>query len=123
MGKKLREIAPTDNSYSIVNWSLIITFFFCFSFSNRDSIILHKKQHNQEKTHFCSICFKGFYKASCLTRHMRSHTGERPYICEFCYKSFSQSTTLRQHRDKCTRTPQAGQQQQFSNTTTILPNS
>ena len=30
-----------------------------FRFSNRDSIILHKKQHNQEKTHFCSICLKG----------------------------------------------------------------
>ena len=34
-------------------------FFVYFRFSNRDSIILHKKQHNQEKTHFCSICLKG----------------------------------------------------------------
>ena len=80
-----------------------IPVYFSYRFTNRDSIILHKKQHNQEKTHFCSVCLKGFYKASCLTRHMRSHTGERPYQCEFCNKSFSQSTTLKLHREKCSQ--------------------
>ena len=35
-------------------------------FSNRDSAILHRKQHNNEKTHFCTQCSKEFFKASCL---------------------------------------------------------
>ena len=42
-----------------------------FRFSNRDSIILHQKQHRNERTHFCMVCDKGFFKSSCLTRHMR----------------------------------------------------
>ena len=40
----------------------MIFLIFFFRFSNRDSIILHKKQHNQEKTHFCSICLKGEFQ-------------------------------------------------------------
>ena len=35
-------------------------------FTNRDSAILHRKQHNNERTHFCTECSKGFFKASCL---------------------------------------------------------
>ena len=72
-----------------------------FRFTNRDSIILHRKQHTKQKTHFCSICNKGFYKQSCLSRHQRSHTGERPFQCEYCKKSFSQSTSVKSHKAKC----------------------
>ena len=67
-------------------------------FTNRDSAILHRKQHNNERTHFCSDCGKGFFKASCLQRHMRSHTGEKPYSCEFCGRGFSQVTTVKNHK-------------------------
>ena len=67
-------------------------------FSNRDSAILHRKQHNNERTHFCRDCGKGFFKASCLQRHMRSHTGEKPYNCAFCNRGFSQVTTLKNHK-------------------------
>ena len=74
-------------------------------FTNRDSIILHRKQHTKQKTHFCSICNKGFYKQSCLSRHQRSHTGERPFQCEFCKKSFSQSTSVKAHKAKCSLNP------------------
>ena len=35
-------------------------------FTNRDSAILHRKQHNNERTHWCQDCGKGFFKASCL---------------------------------------------------------
>ncbi len=72
-----------------------------FSFNNRDSIILHRKQHTNSRTHFCVVCNKGFFKASCLNRHMRSHTGERPFRCVTCGKGFSQSTTLKAHQSKC----------------------
>ena len=32
-------------------------------FTNRDSAILHRKKHNNERTHWCG---KGFFRASCL---------------------------------------------------------
>lgn len=59
---------------------------------------------SSQRTHFCQICNKGFYKASCLNRHLRSHTGERPYKCDGCNKGFSQSTTLKAHMAKCNQT-------------------
>ena len=68
------------------------------TFNNRDSAILHRKQHNNERTHFCKDCGKGFFKASCLQRHLRSHTGEKPFHCEFCGKGFSQLTTMKNHK-------------------------
>merc|ERR1712156_699400 len=48
-------------------------------FSNRDSAILHRKQHN----------------------NVRSHTGEKPFNCEFCSRGFSQVTTLKNHKKVC----------------------
>ncbi len=30
-------------------------------------IIFIRKQHNNEKTHICTECGKGFFKASCLS--------------------------------------------------------
>jgi len=60
-----------------------------------------RKQHNNERTHFCNECGKGFFKASCLQRHVRSHTGEKPYSCEFCGRGFSQVTTVKNHKKVC----------------------
>ena len=84
---------------------------FRFRFTNRDSIILHRKQHTNTRTHVCQVCDKGFFKASCLSRHMRSHTRERPFACDGCGKGFSQGSTMKAHRAKCAAVAEANDRQ------------
>ena len=58
--------SPVFSQYEFI-LNLTDLFVVYFRFSNRDSIILHKKQHNQEKTHFCSICLKGEFQLTAST--------------------------------------------------------
>ncbi|CAH0402828.1 unnamed protein product [Chilo suppressalis] len=49
------------------------------------------------KTLYCGICHKTFYKSIQLQNHLRNHRAERRFICTYCNKAFSQSNNLRAH--------------------------
>lgn len=52
---------------------------------------------DDENTHMCTFCGKGFKRRSHLQRHIRLHTGEQPYPCPHCHLRFARSERRNQH--------------------------
>ena len=42
-----------------------------------------------ERPYVCEMCNRAFSQKNTLIRHKRTHSGERPYVCEMCNKAFS----------------------------------
>ncbi|CAL8135629.1 unnamed protein product [Orchesella dallaii] len=63
---------------------------------------IHRKQHNEEKTHKdyrCEICSKAFEYNHKLIRHLLTHNPlrPRPHNCTICQKDFTTFQNLQQH--------------------------
>ena len=61
-----------------------------------DSNLL-KENDLGKKTHFCSVCGKGFKHKGNLPQHMKIHTNQRDHVCTVCGKSFIQKNGLVVH--------------------------
>lgn len=57
----------------------------------------HIRRHNNERTHFCTHCQKGFSTTTELKNHQIVHTKEKNVICEVCQKCFGTRKNLLVH--------------------------
>lgn len=58
----------------------------------------HIRQLPQGESPFkCSYCAKSFTRKEHLTNHVRQHTGESPYRCPYCGKTFTRKEHLTNH--------------------------
>ncbi|XP_028899362.2 zinc finger protein 845-like [Zeugodacus cucurbitae] len=69
--------------------------------SEQRSLDLHLQyaHGNRERVHRCSICSKGFFRASCLKQHYNTHVTEdqKTVPCLECGKTFPDDVELRKH--------------------------
>ncbi|XP_053373438.1 zinc finger protein OZF-like isoform X2 [Mercenaria mercenaria] len=67
------------------------------AFSDKWKLVLHKRNHTNERPYVCEICRKTFKDGSYLNIHIRYHTGARPYACLQCDKTFVQAIDMKRH--------------------------
>ncbi|XP_073517430.1 uncharacterized protein [Phyllobates terribilis] len=67
-------------------------------FTEHDALLIHQRNHVQEKSYLCSSCGKCFKKKSNLMQHQKIHTGEKPFLCSECGKSFTRKADLVKHQ-------------------------
>ncbi|XP_063148793.1 zinc finger protein 22-like [Candoia aspera] len=68
------------------------------SFSERASLVKHKRTYTGEKPHKCSDCGGNFQEMASLIKHEGTHMGKKPYECSKCWKSFRTSSQLKAHK-------------------------
>ncbi|XP_077111344.1 uncharacterized protein LOC143767164 isoform X2 [Ranitomeya variabilis] len=66
-------------------------------FTERDALLIHQRNHVEEKSYLCSSCGKCFKKKSNLMQHQKIHTGEKPFLCSECGKGFTRKADLVKH--------------------------
>ncbi|XP_069608979.1 gastrula zinc finger protein XlCGF26.1-like [Ranitomeya imitator] len=66
-------------------------------FTEPDALLIHQRNHVEEKSYLCSSCGKCFKKKSNLMQHQKIHTGEKPFLCSECGKSFTRKADLVKH--------------------------
>ncbi|CAL8407014.1 unnamed protein product [Arctogadus glacialis] len=64
---------------------------------NNANMIVHMRNHADEKPYRCDQCMRHFKWQCSLTVHMRTHSGEKPYKCDQCTKRFGLRGHLNTH--------------------------
>lgn len=59
---------------------------------------LHMQRHTDEKHVLCEVCSRAFSDYHSLKVHMVTHASVKPHECEVCHKRFSRTNTLRHHQ-------------------------
>ncbi|XP_034287667.1 zinc finger protein 184-like isoform X2 [Pantherophis guttatus] len=54
------------------------------SFRSRTNLLIHEKNHTENRPFPCIHCKKSFFSVTALKIHMRIHTGEKPFKCSEC---------------------------------------
>lgn len=57
----------------------------------------HKKTHDEDKPHKCTLCPKQYSEACELQRHLTTHSTERPFSCKFCERKFKNKAYMKKH--------------------------
>lgn len=71
------------------------------TFTRRNSLVVHKRIHTDEKPYACEICDSEFSRSSNLKVHIRMvHMGLRPYVCSNCGMAFGTNSGLTAHRKR-----------------------
>ena len=52
-----------------------------------------KPKKKAERTHFCTLCGRGFTNSWNLQIHMKRHNNEKPYQCDQCAKAYTLKET------------------------------
>uniref|UniRef100_A0A8W8MBJ1 C2H2-type domain-containing protein n=2 Tax=Magallana gigas TaxID=29159 RepID=A0A8W8MBJ1_MAGGI len=65
--------------------------------STKQSLILHKMTHTNERNFLCKFCGKKFLAVYVLKRHVRIHTGEKPFACDQCPMRFMRRREYNKH--------------------------
>lgn len=70
----------------------------CFSkFFARKELKMHMVKHNGAKTFECTVCKKAYSRKKTLTEHMRIHNNDRRFSCTVCGQAFVQNCSLKGH--------------------------
>ncbi|XP_048003933.1 zinc finger protein 540-like [Leguminivora glycinivorella] len=56
-----------------------------------------KRDHMEERSFECEICFAKFFARKELNTHMVKHNGARIFECSVCKKAYARKKTLREH--------------------------
>ncbi|XP_071986998.1 uncharacterized protein [Engystomops pustulosus] len=83
-------IGHSDNIYTCLDCGK------CFT--QQGALLMHQRDHMEEKSFPCAHCGKGFKKKSNLIQHLKIHTGEKPFLCSDCGKSFTRKADLIKHQ-------------------------
>ncbi|XP_050540127.1 gastrula zinc finger protein XlCGF42.1-like [Daktulosphaira vitifoliae] len=65
-------------------------------FFTKSKMIEHRIVHSV-RSHFCSICSKGFKRKRSLEIHLKTHVIEKPFQCITCSKYFKNKQCLKKH--------------------------
>ncbi|XP_063390678.1 zinc finger protein 26-like [Cydia fagiglandana] len=70
----------------------------CFSnFFSRKELNMHMVKHNGARTFECAVCKKAYARKKTLTEHMRIHNNDRRFSCAVCGLTFVQKCSLKGH--------------------------
>ena len=83
---------------------------------------VHMRVHSSTgRPHLCAVCSKSFATVGHLHQHQVEHTG-RTSSCQYCCKkTFTAKRSLLDHEKKCADQPEAGQPNNTSVTSVMLP--
>ncbi|XP_032064685.1 zinc finger protein 160-like [Thamnophis elegans] len=68
------------------------------SFRSRTNLLVHEKNHTENRPFPCIHCKKSFFTMTALKIHMRIHTGEKPYKCSECDFCCNVLCNLKRHK-------------------------
>ena len=67
------------------------------SFTNRNRLTIHLRNHVGIKPFSCDICQKKFTRSDNLKQHLTIHSGTKPYTCDICDKTFNRLSNAKLH--------------------------
>ncbi|VDM96087.1 unnamed protein product [Thelazia callipaeda] len=70
------------------------------SYTDRTTLIIHKKTHSVGKPYQCPICTKRFVRQVNYNVHMKLHASGRRYFCSLCGKWFRTQSLMSEHEVK-----------------------
>uniref|UniRef100_A0A8C6VI24 C2H2-type domain-containing protein n=1 Tax=Naja naja TaxID=35670 RepID=A0A8C6VI24_NAJNA len=68
------------------------------SFRSRTNLLIHEKNHTENRPFPCTQCKKSFFSVTALKVHMRIHSGEKPFKCSECDFRCNALCNLNRHK-------------------------
>uniref|UniRef100_A0A670Z5V2 C2H2-type domain-containing protein n=2 Tax=Pseudonaja textilis TaxID=8673 RepID=A0A670Z5V2_PSETE len=68
------------------------------SFRSRTNLLIHEKNHTENRPFPCTQCKKSFFSVTALKVHLRIHSGEKPFKCSECDFRCNALCNLNRHK-------------------------